>query len=52
VESFTSGIVTETQRKYYLKLHPDWKDNFIYVGNGKYKMFGWQSQIDQARWVE
>ena len=52
MESFTSGIVTASQRKYYLTVLPSWKDKFKYIGHGKYRMFGWQSQIDRARWVK
>jgi hypothetical protein len=52
MEAFTGGKVTCTRRRYYLILHPNSKHMFKYVGNGKYEMTGWESQIERARWVK
>ena len=53
MEAWTSGIVTGSQRKYFLRIHPDYpKTCFTYLGRGKYRMIGWESCINRAKWVE
>jgi hypothetical protein len=53
MEPFTWGVVTGSQRKYYLRVHPFFnKDQFVYLGRGKYKMFAWASQIARCMMIE
>lgn len=44
-EPFTNSTVSAKQRKHYLFTHEWMGGAFVYVGNGRYNMSAWESQI-------